>query len=69
MNEWYDKEEDIFNIELTDSEYWKTIELANGINIDLDKNGKIKAIEIMQASKIFSGDIKKVIESVSKQVV
>jgi len=66
MEEWYDKEEDILNIELTNSEYWKTIELPNGINMDIDKEGKIKAIEILRASKIFSGDVKKVIESVSK---
>ena len=60
--EWYDKEEDILNIELTDSDYWKSIELPNGIIIDIDKNNKIKSIEILKASKIFSGDVKKVIE-------
>ncbi|MEK6873250.1 MAG: DUF2283 domain-containing protein [Nanoarchaeota archaeon] len=65
MIEWYDKEEDILNIELTDSEYWKSIELPNGIIIDVDKNNKIKAIEILKASKVFSGDVSKVIESAS----
>jgi uncharacterized protein YuzE len=64
--EWYDKEEDILNIELSDGEYWKSIELPNGVIIDIDKNKKIKAIEILRASKIFSGDVKKVIESLSK---
>jgi uncharacterized protein YuzE len=64
MEEWYDREEDVMNLELSDGEYWKSIELPNGIIIDLDKKGKIKAIEILKASKIFSGDAKKVIETV-----
>lgn len=62
MEEWCDKEEDILNIELNSGEYWKSIELPNGVVIDLDKNGKVKAIEILRASKIFSGDAKKAIE-------
>ena len=59
---WYDKEEDILNIELNKKTYWKTVELPNGINIDVSKDGIITGIEIMRASKIFSGDVKKVIE-------
>ena len=58
----YDKEEDILNIELQKKEYWKTVELPNGINIDIAKDGSITGIEILRASKVFSGDIKKVIE-------
>ncbi len=59
---WYDKEEDILNIELAKKEYWKTVELPNGINIDIARDGSITGIEILRASKVFSGDIKKVIE-------
>lgn len=59
---WYDKKEDILNIELAKKEYWKTIELPNGINIDIAKDGSITGIEILRASKVFSGDVKKVIE-------
>ena len=59
---WYDKEEDILNIELVHKEYWKTVELPSGINIDIAKDGTITGIEILQASKVFSGDVKKVIE-------
>ena len=62
MEQWYDKEEDVLNMELSDGDYWKSIELPNGIIIDLDKNGKILSIEILRASQIFSGDAKKVIE-------
>ena len=61
MEEWYDKEEDILNFEFDSGEYWKSIELPNGIVIDLNKNGKVKAIEILKASKIFSGDAKRAI--------
>ena len=62
MEEWYDKDEDVLNIELTNGDYWKSIELPNGVIIDIDKEGKIKGIEILRASKVFSGDTKKVIE-------
>ena len=69
IEEWYDKEDDVFNIELTDGEYWKSIELPNGIVIDIDKDGKVSAIEILRASKIFSGDVRKVIESLSDKEI
>jgi uncharacterized protein YuzE len=62
MEQWYNQEEDVMNLELSTGEYWKSIELPSGIIIDLDKKGKIKAIEILRASKIFSGDAKKAIE-------
>ena len=41
----------------------ENITRMNGIIIDLDKKGKIKAVEILRASKIFSGDVKKVLET------
>ncbi len=59
----YDKEEDILNIQIQDSGYWKSIELPNGVVIDVSKDGKIIAIEILRASKIFTGDVRKVIET------
>ncbi|MFQ5621026.1 MAG: DUF2283 domain-containing protein [Candidatus Nanoarchaeia archaeon] len=61
---WYDKEEDVFNIELEKGEYWKSVELPNGVVIDISKDGVITGIEIHTASKVFSGDVKKVIEQV-----
>nr|MBI4156663.1 DUF2283 domain-containing protein [Candidatus Woesearchaeota archaeon] len=63
MKRWYDSEEDILNIELEDKEYWKSIELPNGVVIDVSKDGAIISIEILRASKVFSGDVKKVIET------
>ena len=62
METWYDKEEDILNIQLTGKEYWKSIELPNRIVIDISKDGSITSIEILKASKVFSGDVRKVIE-------
>ena len=66
MKSWYDKEEDVLNIELVSKEYWKSVELPNGIVIDIGKDGSILSIEILQASKVFSGDMKKVIEVAEK---
>jgi len=66
MENWYDKEEDILNIQLKIGDYWKSIELPNGIVIDIAKNGSIMGIEILRASKVFSGDVKKVIEAANK---
>jgi len=59
----YDEEEDILNIQLSNETYWKSIELPNGVVFDVAKDGKITAIEILRASKVFSGDVRKVIET------
>ncbi len=63
MEQLYSREEDMINIQISDKPYWKSIELPNGIVIDVSKDGSIIAIEILHASKVFSGDVKKVIES------
>lgn len=63
MTRWYDKEEDILGIRIQDKEYWKSIELPNGIVIDISKDGEIIGMEIHRASRIFLGDIKRVIAS------
>ena len=63
MEQTYSKEDDMINIRLLDKPYWKSIELSNGIVIDVSKDGSIIAIEILHASKVFSGDVRKVIES------
>ena len=59
---WYDKEADVLNVEVNEKEYWKSIELPNGIVIDMAKDGSMTSIEILNASKIFYGDAHKVIE-------
>ena len=60
---WYDEEADVLNIEINDDEYWKSIEFPNGFVVDISKNGAITSIEILGASKRFSGDAYRVIES------
>ena len=59
---WYDEEADILNLEINDKEYWKSIELSNGVVLDIAKDGSITSIEILRASKLFFGDAHKVIE-------
>ena len=63
MEQWYDKKEDILGIRLEDKEYWKSIELPNGIVIDISKDGNIIGMEIFKASNIFSGDARKIIDT------
>jgi len=63
IEKWYDKEEDILSIQLEKEDYWKSVELPNNIVIDIAKDGSIMSIEILRASKVFSGDVKKVIET------
>ena len=61
MKKWYDNGEDILNIQLKAGKYWKSIELPNGVIFDVARDGSIIAVEVLKASKIFSGDVKKVI--------
>ena len=63
MEHWHD-EEDILGIYIQDKEYWKSIELPNSIIIDISNDEEIIGMEIFNASKIFSGDVKKVIDNV-----
>ena len=63
MEQWYDKEEDVLGVRFQDKEYWKSVELANGIVIDLSNDGEVIGIEIPKASSIFLKDTKKVIDS------
>ena len=60
---WYDKEADVLNVEINDKEYWKSVELGNGFVIDIAKDGSMTSIEILNASKQFYGDARKVIEN------
>ncbi len=62
MEKWYDKEEDILNLQLEEGDYWKSIELPNGIIVDISKDGSIIAMEILKASEVFKGKANKVIE-------
>lgn len=50
----YDKEIDALYIYLQQKEVDKTIELSEGINIDLNPEGKLIGIEIMDATERYS---------------
>ena len=58
----YDKEADVLNIDIENKEYWKSVELPNGMVMNISKDGSIISIEILWASNFFSGDARKVIE-------
>ena len=45
------------------ADYWKSVEMPNGVTLDIAKDGSIMAVEIMNASKVFSGSSRKVIET------
>ncbi len=66
METWYDKNEDILNVQIKKGEYWKSLELPNGIIMDLAKDGSILSFEVLRASSIFSGDVHRVIEAAVK---
>ena len=46
MENWYDEEEDVLGIHIQDKEYWKSVELPNGIIIDISREGDIIGIEV-----------------------
>ena len=52
---WYDKEADVLNVEINDKEYWKSIELPNGMVVDIARDGSMTSFEILNASKLFHG--------------
>lgn len=60
---WYDKHEDIMGINIFKGEYWKSIELPNGIVIDVTKDGRIMSVEIANAKKIFPDQTRKVLQT------
>ena len=62
MEMWYDKEADVLNLQLKNT-CWASIELADGIVLDITKDGAIAALEILHASKIFTGNTKRVLSA------
>ena len=50
----YDKEVDALYIRLQEKKISKTKEIEDGLNIDLDENGKLIGIEILDATERYS---------------
>jgi uncharacterized protein YuzE len=50
----YDREVDALYVRLQEKYVERTIEIQEGINIDLDKDGKLIGIEILDATERYS---------------
>jgi uncharacterized protein YuzE len=65
---WYDAEEDIIGIQLNKKKkYWKSVEIAPNVIVDISKGGEITGIEILKAKQSFREDVPIVISAVSKR--
>ena len=64
----YDAEEDILGIQLDDrKKYWKSVEVAPNVIVDLSKTGEITGVEILKAKESFKkDDVPIVISAASK---
>ncbi len=58
------KDVDILYIELRDGKYEYSEEIAEGVILDLDKNGEIMAIEILNTSKRLDNSV---VEKITEQ--
>ena len=65
---YYDKQEDVLDIQFSEKEYWKSLELEQGIVLDLAEDGSLIGIEIPRASELFQGEFQRVIDK-AKAVV
>ncbi len=64
---WYDAEEDVLGIQFSKRKYWKSVEVASNVVVDLAKNGQIIGIEILKAKESFKQDIPMVISGAKKR--
>lgn len=63
---WYDAEEDVLGIQIGRKRYWKSVEVAPNVIIDLTKNGEIAGVEILKAKESFKQDVPMIISSAKK---
>jgi uncharacterized protein YuzE len=50
----YDREADALYISLQDREVSRTLDLSEGINIDIDEQGKFIGLEVLDAAERYS---------------
>lgn len=50
----YDREVDALYVRLQEKYVHKTLEIEDGLNIDLDENGKLIGVEILDATQRYS---------------
>ena len=53
---WYDHDDDVLGIQLSNKKYWKSVEVSDNVVVDLSEDGEIVAIEILRASRSFRKD-------------
>ncbi|GEM_PF-1580629 len=63
---WYDAEEDILGIQIGKKQYWKSVEVAPNVVVDLSKNGEIIGVEILKAKESFKQNAPVIISSAKK---
>lgn len=63
---WYDAEEDVLSIQFNKKKYWKSVEVAPNVVVDLAKNGEIIGIEILKAKESFKEDVPVIISNAKK---
>ena len=51
---WYHSEEDILGVQVSRKRYWKSVEIAPNVIVDISKSGEITGFEILRAKKSFS---------------
>ena len=61
---WYDSEVDMLGAQFSNEKSWKSIELSNGVVLDISRNGKITGLEIFKASRFFRGNLKDFLSSI-----
>lgn len=64
---WYDAEEDVLSIQFNKKKYWKSVEVAPNVVVDLAKNGEIIGIEILKAKESFKEDVPVIISNAKKR--
>ncbi len=64
---WYDADEDVLGIQFSKKKYWKSVEVASNVVVDLAKNGEIIGIEILKAKESFKQDVPMIISSARKR--
>jgi len=64
---WYDVEEDVLGIQFNKKKYWKSVEVASNVVVDLAKSGEIIGIEILKAKESFKKDVPVIIANAKKR--
>ncbi len=64
---WYDAEEDVIGIQFSKRKYWKSVEVAPNVVVDLAKNGEIIGVEILKAKESFKQDVPTIISNAKRR--